>query len=157
MPAKPSIAEVKASNAAASWSSFPTGVFVGATSGVGEGVVRAFAAATEGHAQIIIVARSRTRGEAILASLPKASDSKYDFVPCDVSDPKNIVAAAKDIREKLPGGKLNYLVMSQGVYPWGPPQPSLNGIDLRMVLDFYSRWKVRRSEFHHSPILTLCH
>ncbi|KAG8985994.1 hypothetical protein FRB90_004290 [Tulasnella sp. 427] len=141
MSAKPSIAEVKTSNAASTWSFFPTAVFVGGTSGVGEGAVKAFAQATNGRAQIIIVARSRTRGEEILASLPKTAESKYDFLQCDAGDPKNIIAASKQLRQQLVDGKLNYLVMSQSVYPWGPPQPSMNGIDLRMVLDFYSRWK----------------
>ncbi|KIO31622.1 hypothetical protein M407DRAFT_19364 [Tulasnella calospora MUT 4182] len=143
-PAKPSFAEVKAANAAAPWSYLPTGVFVGATSGVElqPTPAGAYSPIRLGHAQIIIIVRSRTRGEAILASLPKTSDSKYEFVTCDVSDPKNIVTAAKELSERLTGGKLNYLVMSQSVCPWGPPQPSLNGIDLRMVLDFYSRWKV---------------
>ncbi|KAG9003946.1 hypothetical protein FRB90_011084 [Tulasnella sp. 427] len=141
MPSKPSIAEVRASNHTASWSYRPTAVFVGGTSGVGEAAAKAFAEATKGFAHIIIVGRSRSRAEAVIESFPKGSDSKYDFLSCDVTDMRNITSAAKDITEKLNVTKINYLALSQGGYPLGPNQPCLNGIDRRMVLEFYSRWK----------------
>lgn len=56
---------------------------------------------------------------------------------------KNIVDAAKEIQSKATGGSVNYLVLSQGIWLFVEPKQSLNGIDLRLVLNFYSRWKVR--------------
>ncbi|KAG8951957.1 hypothetical protein FRC04_005290 [Tulasnella sp. 424] len=141
MPSKPSLAEVKDANASAAWSYRPTAVFVGGTSGIGEATARAFATATKGRAQIIIVGRSRPRAEAIFASFPKTTESQYDFVECDVSDMKNIVDAAKEIQSKVTSGSVNYLVLSQGIWLFVEPKQSLNGIDLRLVLNFYSRWK----------------
>ncbi|KAG8948055.1 hypothetical protein FRC04_010097 [Tulasnella sp. 424] len=54
---------------------------------------------------------------------------------------RNITNTSKELKEKLSITKVNYLALSQGGYPFGPAQPCLNGIDCRMVLEFYSRWK----------------
>lgn len=56
---------------------------------------------------------------------------------------RNIANASKELKEKLNITKINYLALSQGGNPLLPDHPSLNGIDRRMVLEFYSRWKVR--------------
>ncbi|KAG9023820.1 hypothetical protein FS837_005620 [Tulasnella sp. UAMH 9824] len=141
MPSKLSLDQVRASNATATWSYRPTAVFVGGTSGIGEATARAFAQATKGFAHIVIIGRSRSRGEAIIKALPKTTDSKYDFVSCDVTDMRNIVNTSKELKEKLNITKINYLALSQGGNPLLPDHPSLNGIDRRMVLEFYSRWK----------------
>ncbi|KAG8917457.1 hypothetical protein FRC01_002440 [Tulasnella sp. 417] len=141
MASKLSLDQVRTSNAAATWSYRPTAVFVGGTSGIGEGTARAFAQATKGFAHIIIIGRSRSRGEAIIKTFPKTTDSKYEFIPCDVTDMRNIVNSSKELKEKLNITKINYLALSQGGNPLLPDHPELNGIDRRMVLEFYSRWK----------------
>ncbi|KAG8986199.1 hypothetical protein FRB90_004152 [Tulasnella sp. 427] len=141
MSSKPSLATVKSSNASATWTYKPTAVFVGGTSGIGEATARALAVATRGRAHIIIVGRSRTRAEAIFDSFPRTTESQYDFIECDVTDMKKIVEAAKEIQSKAFNGRLNYLVLSQGVWLCAEPKQSLNGIDQRLVLTFYSRWK----------------
>ncbi|KIO31621.1 hypothetical protein M407DRAFT_241720 [Tulasnella calospora MUT 4182] len=141
MPSNPSLSEVKASNASTTWSHRPTAVFVGGTSGIGEATARALATATKGRVQIILVGRSRARAEAIFASFPRTPESQYDFIQCEVSNMKNIVNAAQEIRSKLTNGTLNYLVLSQGIWLFVEPKQVLNGIDHRLVLNFYSRWK----------------
>ncbi|KAG8924165.1 hypothetical protein FRC01_011857 [Tulasnella sp. 417] len=109
MPSKPSLSEVQAANASSTWSNRPTAVFVGGTSGLGEATARALATATK--------------------------ESQYDFIQCEVSNMKNIVDAAQEIRSKLSGGSLNYLVLSQGIWLFVEPKQVLNGIDLRLFVD----------------------
>ncbi|KAG8942031.1 hypothetical protein FRC00_012049 [Tulasnella sp. 408] len=115
-------------------------MFVGGTSGVGEGTAKAFAQATQGRAHIVIVGRSRTRAEEIIASFPKTSESQYEFLQCDVSLLKNVVTAANEAKGKI-SGPLNYLVLSQGLFHTKGYTPTSEGIDIKMALHFYSRWK----------------
>ncbi|KAG9003945.1 hypothetical protein FRB90_011083, partial [Tulasnella sp. 427] len=141
MPSKPSLSQVRASNASVTWPYRPTAVFVGGTSGIGEFTAKSLAEATKGNAHIIIVGRSLPKAEKIIASFPKSPNARYEFVQCDVLDMKNTVSAANEIKRKVPEGGLNYLVLSQGIWPFGEAKPALNGIDARFVLNFYSRWK----------------
>ncbi|KIO25264.1 hypothetical protein M407DRAFT_244132 [Tulasnella calospora MUT 4182] len=115
-------------------------MFVGGTSGVGEGTVKAFAQAAQGRAHIVIVGRSRTRAEEIIASFPKTSESQYDFIQCDASLLKNVVTAANEAKDKI-SGPLNYLVLSPGLFHLKGFTPTSEGIDVKMALHFYSRWK----------------
>ncbi|KAG8991775.1 hypothetical protein FRB90_001235 [Tulasnella sp. 427] len=137
---KPSLPAIRSTNAAHTWSYRPTAMFVGGTSGVGEGTAKAFANATKGRAHILIVGRSRARAEEIIASLPKTSESQYDFIQCDVSVLKNVVTAANEAKSKISGG-LNYLVLSQGIMTTQGFTPTSEGIDMKLALHFYSRWK----------------
>lgn len=137
---KPTLASIRSANSSYKWSYRPTALFVGGTSGVGEGTAKAFAQATQGRAHILIVGRSRTRAEQIIASFPKTSESQYDFIQCDVSVLKNVVTAANEAKAKITGS-LNYLVLSQGILHMKGFTPTSEGIDIKMALHFYSRWK----------------
>ncbi|KAJ7918019.1 hypothetical protein B0H13DRAFT_2657623 [Mycena leptocephala] len=66
----PTLATVHASNATWDPSYTPIGVFVGGTSGIGEGIAEVFARHTKGNAHIII-GRNRPAATAILARLEK--------------------------------------------------------------------------------------
>ncbi|KAJ7797436.1 hypothetical protein B0H13DRAFT_1468621, partial [Mycena leptocephala] len=65
----PTLVAVRASNATWDPSYTPVGVFVGGTSGIGEGIAEAFARHTKGNAHIIL--NHRRRQTAILARLEK--------------------------------------------------------------------------------------
>ncbi|KAG8929764.1 hypothetical protein FRC01_003792 [Tulasnella sp. 417] len=121
----------------------PTALFVGGTSGVGEATARAFAKAVkalEGRAHIILCGRNKTRAEEIIAELPQTPESKYEFIQCDVSLIKNVAKAAEEVKIKV-DGKLNYLVTSQGIMTFKGYSPTSEGIDYKLSLHFYSRWK----------------
>ncbi|KAG8946189.1 hypothetical protein FRC04_012044 [Tulasnella sp. 424] len=143
----PSLAEVKSSNAAHTWASRPTALFVGGTSGCGQGTAEAFARATQGRAHILICGRNREAAERIIAEFPKHPESKYEFVQCDATLMKNVVKAAEEVKHKIGEAdgktKLNYLVLSQGIGSLTPLDPTSEGIDKKLALHFYSRWKVR--------------
>ncbi|KAG8902864.1 hypothetical protein FRC01_009448 [Tulasnella sp. 417] len=91
-------------------------MFVGGTSGVGEGTLRAFAQAAQGRAHIVIVGRDSTRAEEIIASFPKTDESQYDFIQCDATLLKNVVIAANEAKSKI-SGSLNYLVFVDELLP----------------------------------------
>ncbi|KAG8913218.1 hypothetical protein FRC00_002838 [Tulasnella sp. 408] len=136
----PSLAAVRESNSSFSPEYRPTALFVGGTSGVGEATARALAKAVKGRAHIILCGRNRSRAEAIIAELPQTPESKYEFIQCDVSLIKNVAKAAQEVKAKI-NGKLNYLVTCQGLMTIKGYNPTSEGIDYKLSLHFYSRWK----------------
>lgn len=119
----------------------------------------------QGRAHILICGRNREAAEKIIAGLPKHPESKYEFVECDASLMKNVVKAAEEVKHKVTeaGGmtKLNYLVLSQGIMTMSGFNPTSEGIDRKLALHFYGRWKVRSllelwnlfGEVNHRPVL----
>lgn len=96
----PTLAAAKAANAAVAFTAspaaqVPVALFVGGTSGIGQGAAEAFARYTKGNAHIIISGRNEEAAQAIIDSFPKHPSSKYEFLPCDVSRLANVTAAAK--------------------------------------------------------------
>ncbi|KAG5643917.1 hypothetical protein DXG03_009489 [Asterophora parasitica] len=67
----PSLAAVRTANAAFKPSYVPVTIFVGGTSGIGQGLAEAFARHTNGTAHIVIIGRNRAAANAILARFPK--------------------------------------------------------------------------------------
>ncbi|KAG8946190.1 hypothetical protein FRC04_012045 [Tulasnella sp. 424] len=142
----PSLSSIKASNAAFTSAYRPTALFVGGTSGVGQGTAEAFARATQGRAHILICGRNRAAAERIIETFPKHPESKYEFVECDATLMKNVVKAAGEVKHKITDadGKkttLNYLVVSQGILSMKGFDPTSEGIDQKLALHFYGRWK----------------
>ncbi|KAJ3916017.1 hypothetical protein F5877DRAFT_47479 [Lentinula edodes] len=138
----PSISKIRQTNAAALSAKqyIPTAVFVGGTSGIGEGMAEAFAKHTQGNAHIILVGRNRAAAESIISRFPKPTspDAKHEFVQCDVALMRNIRNASAEIRSKLP--KLNYLAMSPGFMTTSGRNETEEGIDRKLAVHYYSRW-----------------
>ncbi|KAG8892248.1 hypothetical protein FRC01_014269 [Tulasnella sp. 417] len=142
----PSLSTIRASNAAFRSAYRPTALFVGGTSGCGQGTAQAFARATQGRAHILICGRNRQAAERIFESFPKHPESKYEFVEYDVTLMKNVSKAAEEVKHKIGEADsqkttLNYLVLSQGILTMNGFDPTSEGIDKKMALHFYSRWK----------------
>jgi len=135
----PSLSAAKVANAAYSASYRPVALFVGGTSGIGEGTARAFARATNGNAHILICGRNKANAERIIATFPKTDQSTYEFVPCDAMLMKNVSAAAAEIKSKV--NTINYVVLSQGMFSFKGFDPTSEGIDSKLALHFYGRWK----------------
>ncbi|KAF9044127.1 hypothetical protein BJ165DRAFT_1528694 [Panaeolus papilionaceus] len=126
-------------------SRLPTAVFVGGTSGIGEGLARVFASDTNGHSNIVIVGRNRGAAERILESLPRPASSSTsdgpsrDFIECDASLMKNVQTATSEILRKYP--KINYLLLTPGYITLEGFTPTTEGIDKKLAVHYYARWK----------------
>ncbi|KAF8201878.1 hypothetical protein K438DRAFT_2015331 [Mycena galopus ATCC 62051] len=157
----PTPAAVKAFNAAAFSGSptsyVPVAVFVGGTSGVGQGMVEAFARYVRGRAHIIIVGRNEHAAASILARLPKPDALEFDdasgggsgtenatkgwkheFVPCDVSLMANVRAACAEIRARC--ARINVLVLTAGYSSMMNPALTSEGVDLHLAMRYYHRF-----------------
>ncbi|TFY70830.1 hypothetical protein EVG20_g2170 [Dentipellis fragilis] len=114
------MASLVASNlAAAAKYKNPVAVFVGGTSGIGQGMAESLNRQTKGNAHIVLVGRNKDAAETIISKMKAANEGpstgSYDFVPCDVSSLPNIKPAAATILSKHP--KINFLVLTAG-YLW---------------------------------------
>ncbi|KAI0744181.1 hypothetical protein C8Q80DRAFT_1107060 [Daedaleopsis nitida] len=137
----PALAAARAANAAFSPAYFPIAVFVGGTSGIGRATAEAFARYTKGNAHIVIVGRNKAAADEIIASFPKptAPEAKHEFVQSDVFLMRNIQATTAALRERLP--KINFLVLSCGLFNLRGRDETAEGIDKRLGLHYYTRWK----------------
>ena len=133
----PSLSLVRASNAAFYSSYPPVAVFVGGTSGIGQGMVERFARFTKGNGSIIIVGRNRAAAETIFASLPPAGTSTREFIQCDASLMSNVRTASQEILSRHK--KINYLILSPGVLNLKGRDETSEGIDKKLALHYYAR------------------
>ncbi|KAJ7187729.1 NAD(P)-binding protein [Mycena pura] len=137
----PSLAAARAFNAAFAPSYTPVAVFVGGTSGIGQGMAEAFARSTKGNAHIVLIGRNRAAAEAIIARFPKptAEGVKHEFVECDVTLMKNVRRVAGELRARLP--KINFLALTPGVFTLNGRNETEEGIDRKLAVHYYARWR----------------
>ncbi|KAJ4475533.1 hypothetical protein J3R30DRAFT_3294682 [Lentinula aciculospora] len=138
----PSILKIRAANAArlSTKQYIPTAIFVGGTSGIGEGMAEAYAKHTQGNAHIIIVGRNRAAAERIISRFPKPTspDAKHEFLQCDVTLMRNVRSASEEIRSKV--SIIDILAMSQGFMTTSGRNETEEGIDRKLAVHYYSRW-----------------
>lgn len=126
----------------------PVAVFVGGTSGIGQGMAEAFARWRGGRAHIVIVGRNEDAAADILAHLPKPSRDgeqastnwTHEFIPCDVSLMSKVHAASQLIASKY--SKVNFLILSAGFLSTTGRDETSEGLDKKLALHYYSRWKL---------------
>ncbi|TFK46511.1 NAD(P)-binding protein [Heliocybe sulcata] len=137
----PSLSEVRAFNAAFKPTYLPVALFVGGTSGVGQALAKAFACITNGNAHIIICGRNKAAAEATIASFPKPTKegSVHEFVECDATLMKNVHKTTSELLSRLT--KLNFLSVSPGIVTLNGRTETEEGIDRKMALHYYARWK----------------
>jgi len=141
----PSLATIRASNAAISPSYTPIAIFVGGTAGIGQGIAEAFARHTNGNAHLIIIGRNQAAADSILSQFPKptagssAMTPTHEFVQCDVTLMKNVHAVTKELHTRLP--KVNFLVMTPGYITTKGWEETEDGVDKKLAVHYYSRWK----------------
>lgn len=107
-----------------------TALVVGGTSGIGHGI--ALALAKKGDITVTIAGRSQERGAEIVQQLNAASKSeRHSFRQVDAFD-LNSVAKLADVNADL-------LVMTQGMATTQGYTPTVNGIDQKLQLHYFSR------------------
>ena len=149
----PSLSAVRTANASTARPYRPVALFVGGTSGIGEGMARAFAQHARGDADMLIVGRNRAAGEAILASMPTpvpkdgTPGPRREFVECDATLMRNVRAAATEIKAKV--DRVNFLVVSPGVLTLNGRDETDEGIDRKLAVHYYARWT-----FMHEYVLS---
>ncbi|KAJ7728886.1 NAD(P)-binding protein [Mycena metata] len=137
----PSLSTVRSSNAAFAPAYTPVAIFVGGTSGIGQGMAEAFARHTKGNAHIVLVGRNRAAAEAILASFPKPTlpGASHEFVECDITLMKNVHRVAGELTARIP--KINFLVLTPGVLTLKGRNETEEGIDRKLAVHYYGRWR----------------
>lgn len=130
-------------NAARSLSYRPTAVFVGGTSGIGEGMARAFGRHTGGDSRIVLVGRNTQAAEEVIGCLPRADSlngPRHKFVASDLTLMSNVRKMTAKLHEKLP--KVNFLVLSPGIMSLQGRTETEEGIDRKLALHYYARWRI---------------
>ncbi|KAF8874838.1 NAD-P-binding protein [Infundibulicybe gibba] len=136
----PNLKQAIIANASFSRLPLPVAIFVGGTSGVGKAMAEALARHTDGNCHIIIIGLNRRAAESIIASFPKPSspDVIHEFVQCDATLLTNVRSAAASLRKRLT--KVNFLVLSPEYLSFGHKRETVEGLDEKMALLYYSRW-----------------
>ncbi|KAJ7924680.1 hypothetical protein B0H13DRAFT_2315197 [Mycena leptocephala] len=87
----------------------PVAIFVGGTSGIGQGMAVAFACPTKGNAHIVLVGRNRATAESILATFPKPGPGvTHEFIECDMTLMSNVNRVETELRARIQ--KINFLL-----------------------------------------------
>jgi NAD(P)-dependent dehydrogenase (short-subunit alcohol dehydrogenase family) len=136
----PDLSTVRKFNTAWAPAYTPVGIFVGGTSGIGQGIVEAFARHTKGNAQIVIIGRSSAAAAAILAGLPPAPagvDAARDFVPCDLTSIASVKRVATELGARFP--RINLLVTTAGTINFDSAITS-EGLEVSTAVWYYARW-----------------
>ena len=160
-----SLTAIRLSNAKFSPKFPPVAVFLGGTSGIGQAMAEGFAHYTNGNARILIVGqcfsqliyvqlhsgffssgRNRTAAQAIMNEFPKPTiptttetGPLHEFVNCDALLMENCQTTTNDLLARLP--KINYLILSPGFLTLKGRTETPEGIDRKMALNYYARWK----------------
>ncbi|KAF7329373.1 hypothetical protein MKEN_00198900 [Mycena kentingensis (nom. inval.)] len=139
----PPLTTIRAFNASWRPTYTPVAVFVGGTSGIGQGIVQAFAKRTNGNAHIILVGRNAAAAERILGSLEKPSAAPMptrEFMHCDLTLVANAKRTTAAIRARFPGGAVNFVFLTAGAVSLKASEITPEGVEYQVAQLYYSKW-----------------
>ncbi|KAA1475732.1 NAD(P)-binding protein [Dentipellis sp. KUC8613] len=122
----------------------PVAIFVGGTSGIGQGMAEALNRDTKGRAHIVLVGRNREAAEVIIkdmkAAVEPSSDNggSYSFVECDVSLLSHVKPCAAQLRAQYP--KIDFLILTAGFMSPSRDAQTPEGLDKKLAIQYYARW-----------------
>ncbi|KAL9635331.1 MAG: hypothetical protein Q9164_003526 [Protoblastenia rupestris] len=137
------ITAIRASNSRIS-STFPpspTALFVGATSGIGQSTVEAFAATTQSPI-IYLVGRSKTAGESIVNELKSRVNpaGEYEFISADCTLISEVDRVCEYVKGKV-NGKLDFICLTCGYLSFGGRDETKEGLDALLSVRYYARMR----------------
>ncbi|KAJ7626921.1 hypothetical protein FB45DRAFT_795155 [Roridomyces roridus] len=140
----PSLSFAQSSNASFAPNYIPVAIFVGGTSGVGQAMAEAFAQQMNGRAHIILIGRSATTAEKIIAGFPAVSEEEgcaHEFVRCDGQSMREVQRVCDELCARLE--RVNFLVISAA----GPAANSLaqagetkEGLNAHLAMRYFMRY-----------------
>jgi len=104
---------------------------VGGTSGIGQGIALALA---RRDYEVVIAGRSAERGDEIVQQLSALSSKEHRFQRVNAFDLNSVKELANEHK-----GKVDLLVMTQGMATMQGYTPTVNGIDQKLQLHYFSR------------------
>jgi hypothetical protein len=117
-------------------------VVIGGTAGIGRAMAESFAHHTQGNANIIIVGRNEGAAKEIIDSFPKSNNKAvHVFLRADVTLMSNVEAASAEVSRLLGEDGLDFLILSQGFFSISGRDETPEGLDKKMAVNYYSRWK----------------
>jgi NAD(P)-dependent dehydrogenase (short-subunit alcohol dehydrogenase family) len=119
---------------------FQTALVVGGTNGIGKGI--ALALAKLGNVHVIIAGRSASRGNEIVEQLKEISPrAQHSFHQVDGFQLKTVKSLADAITSSSSSStkKLDYLIMTQGMATIQGYTPTVDGMDQKLQLHYFSR------------------
>ncbi|TFK37860.1 hypothetical protein BDQ12DRAFT_684762, partial [Crucibulum laeve] len=119
-------------------------VFVRGTSGIGRSIAESFARHANGRGRVLLVEQNEHAAHAILSSTPSSSNTKSQFIPCDLANSTSL-SLCIDALSTLP--KINCLILTPGcfsLYPHSDANPSSKDrqVDSKLMVHYYARWKL---------------
>jgi len=112
-----------------------TALVVGGTAGIGEGIAKHLAAL---HINVVIAGRNATTGEGVVSTMKQIHpDGHFEFRAIDVSLVSQTRSFVKQFMEDFK--ELHYLIITAGMMRFGGRQETLEGIDDKMAVNYYSR------------------
>ncbi len=116
-------------------------VITGGTSGIGENTAYKFAKYSKSPT-IYIIGRNKEKGAKVLINLKEINDdnAKYYFLSYDLSLISEADKVINYIKAKT--AKVNVIILSSGFLEIGKRKASIEGIDKRLAVNYYSRWRI---------------
>jgi NAD(P)-dependent dehydrogenase (short-subunit alcohol dehydrogenase family) len=126
-------------------------IVVGGTSGIGMGVAVRLAQA---GAAVTLVGRDPNRAAEIVAQMnaaaPAGSSPQHSFVACDCFQLANVATCAAQLTAASASGKLDFLVLTQGMATTQGRTDTPDGLDQKLTLHYFSRVAFAK---HLAPML----
>lgn len=114
-------------------------LITGATNGMGKGVARALAARDDRSHEVILLARSKERGDAVVREIQSSTqNAKVSFVHCDLTRLSDVRQAVAEIRAQHP--HLDGIFVNAGLGYAARREETVDGMDSHFQVNYLSQF-----------------